>query len=114
MLRRFLYLDESALDSYLSAIEGGLADEAHHRRSHQRGSSGGAGAKAGPVSGQVSGDSGVAHEDERVVRETPEARADRLFSALEGDPERWRYEEVLDLGDAFDRLPVGYMIRNRL
>lgn len=111
MLRRFLYLDEVALDSYLSAIEGGLSDETRHRRAHQQERSGSAGAKAGPVSGQASRGSDASVVDERVVRETPESRAGRLLDALQHDPERWLFEEVLDLSDAFDRLPVGYMVR---
>lgn len=111
MLRRFLYLDEVALESYLSAIEGGLSDEARHRREHQQGRSGSAGARAGPFTGEFSRGNGASMEDERVVRETPESRIDRLLSALEEDPETWRYEHVLDLEDAFDRLPVGYMMR---
>lgn len=49
-------------------------------------------------------------ESEKVVRETPEHRFDRLVRVLESAPEYYGYEEVLDLADAFDRLPVGFMI----
>lgn len=110
MLRRFLYLNTNAVDGYLAVVEGGLADTATSRRSN-KGSKGGklnAGTSALGVGGTLGGES--SNEDERIVRETSEQRFDRLIRALEAAPEEFGYEDVLDLGDAFERSVVGSMV----
>lgn len=110
MLRRFLYLNTNAVNGYLAVVEGGLADTATHHRS-SKGSKAGklnAGTSALGVGGSLGGES--SNEDERTVRETSEQRFDRLLQALEVAPDHFGYEEVLDLGDAFERSVVGSMV----
>ncbi|MDQ6949799.1 MAG: hypothetical protein M3256_27010 [Actinomycetota bacterium] len=110
MLRRFLYLNEQAVDSYLGVVEGGLSDDATRRRSQHGGRGGEAGLGFGPASAKLSGQREHTEEDERVVRETPEQRFDRMLKAVEAKPDEYDYEEVLDLADAFDRLGIGTLI----
>lgn len=110
LLKRFLYLNTNAVDSYLGVIEGGLADSATLRRT-DRGSKGGKANIGAPGLGAgVSKDRESTQEDERTVRETPEQRFDRLMNALAEDPDRYTFEDVLDLDDAFERCVVGSMI----
>lgn len=110
VLRRFLYLNNTSVDSYLGVLEGGLSDE-RTRRTGERGTRGGdAGLSFSPVSGKISGQRERSEEDERVVRDTPELRFDRLMSALEAEPERWNYERVLESYGLFERSVVGTLI----
>ncbi|MGH8909763.1 MAG: DUF6414 family protein [Egibacteraceae bacterium] len=110
MLRRFLYLDERALESYLGAVEGGLSDEMLQRRKQRGGRGGNARTRIGAISAGISGEREDSQEDERRIRETPEQRFDRLMGALEATPDEYGYEQVLDIADAFERLPVGLTI----
>lgn len=110
MLRNFLYLNESALDSYVGAVEGGLSDESTSWRRRGGGRHGDLRIGAGGLGAAAGGSRAAEEEEERTVRDTPEQRFDRLIETLEADPEEYSYEEVLDLADAFDRLPVGYFI----
>jgi hypothetical protein len=110
MLRRFLYLNDAMVDSYLGVIEGGLSDQ-RILRTGQRGMRGGdAGVKAGPVGGQFSGQREHSSEDESIVRDTPELRFDRLMRAVESDPDQWSYDRVLDLEGMFECLATGTLV----
>jgi len=110
MLRRFLYLNEKALDGYLAVIEGGLADESTRRSRRTGTSSGRANLGTSAVGAGVGGARERTDDDERVVREVPEQRFDRLMAALEADPDRYAFEEVLELKESFERLKVGTMV----
>jgi len=110
MLRHFLYLNETMLTSYLGTIEGGLSNETLRKTRKQSDRSGKAGLKGGPV--DIGGTKGSEEsiEDERRLQEGPEQRFDRFLKALEDDPERYSFEEVLDLEDAWPRLRPGDFI----
>ncbi|PZS24037.1 MAG: hypothetical protein DLM54_00265 [Acidimicrobiales bacterium] len=110
MLRRFLYLNEQAVDSYLGVVEGGLSDDVTRRSTRHGGRGGEAGLGFKSTSAKVSGQRDHTEEDERLVRDTPEQRFDRLIKAVEAKPDEYDYEEVLDLADAFERLIVGTLI----
>lgn len=110
MLRRFLYLNDKVLDGYLSAAEGGLADQVVRRQSSERTKGGHLGVGAYGVDAQASvGRDRVEAEIQRI-RETPEQRFDRLMQILDSDPDRYSYEEALDLTDTFPRLAVGSIV----
>ncbi|MEV0396867.1 DUF6414 family protein [Polymorphospora rubra] len=110
MLRHFLYLNEPAVNSYIAVIEGGISDETI-RRHGKRGTKGGdLGGKAAIIEAKLSGQQEHSEEDELVLRDTVEHRFERLINALEQSPERWLYEEVLDLQDAFARLTTGTFV----
>lgn len=110
MLRRFLYLNSEAVDSYLGVVEGGLTDSSR-RRETIRGT-GGANARLGTsnLGAGISRERESSDEHERTIHETPEQRFDRLVTALAADPDRFGYEDVVDLGDAFNRCGIGTMV----
>jgi hypothetical protein len=110
VLRRFLYLNSNAVDSYLGVIESGLSDSSTRRRLDKGVKAGKASVGLSGVSAGISRDRESSEEDERTVRETPEQRFDRLMAALAEDPDRYTFEDVLDLQDAFERCVVGSMI----
>jgi hypothetical protein len=103
MLRDFLYLDDKMVDQYLAQVEGGLYDD--ERELEADSSEGGVegGLKAGPLTG--GGKRGRTHsgEIERVRRQTPESRYNRLHDQL----------ELLELNDSttdvFGRLDARQM-----
>lgn len=110
MLRRFLYLNEKVLDGYLSAAEGGLADQVVRRQSSERTKGGHLGVGAYGVDAQASvGRDRVEAETQRL-RETPEQRFDRLMQILDSEPDHYSYEEALDLADTFPCLAVGSFV----
>jgi hypothetical protein len=110
MLRRFLYLNEATVNSYIGVVEGGLSDESTRRRGERGVKGGEGGISASFVSAKATGQRELSEDDERIVRDTPEHRFDRLMRALDADPERWDYEDVMDLAEAFDRLATGTLI----
>lgn len=110
MLRNFLYLNTNAVDSYLAVIEGGLADSATRRVSEKGTRSGKGTASLAGVGASIGRDREASEEAERVVRETPEQRFDRLMLALAEDPDRYDYEEVMSLADSFHRCKIGAMV----
>lgn len=110
MLRRFLYLNEQVVDSYLGVVEGGLSDEVTRRNTSRGGRGGEAGVGFKGATAKYTGEREHAEEEERRVRDTPEQRFDRLLTAIEQDPDEYGYEEVLDLTDAFSRISVGTVI----
>lgn len=80
MLREFLYLDSALVDQYLAQVEGGLYDDERERLggASSRATDGGLG--AGQVGGNVI--TSRSEEVERVRRQTPESRYNRLHEAL--------------------------------
>ncbi|WP_253790107.1 DUF6414 family protein [Nocardia amikacinitolerans] len=106
MLRRFVYLDETALDQYIAAVEGGLTAEIQ-KRSTSRG--------AGESGIDVGGPKGlrqIVSEDEesRAVADTPEARFDRLLKAAAADPEGLGWVDVSEPDTDFSEARTGVMI----
>ncbi|MGY1437045.1 DUF6414 family protein [Streptomyces reniochalinae] len=106
----FLYLNENSLHNYLSRIEGGISDESTVRRTSTGGKKGGVNLGASAAGANFSGEKGTSEEHEKVVRETSAQRFTRLIEHLESDPERWDYEDVLDLSESFPRLTIRQLI----
>lgn len=102
MLRRFLYLDATALGQYVTALEGGIVTESRSRSLRSGTGSGGVDAKV------VKG----AREDEesRTLADTDEARFERLLQAVDSDPEAVGWVEVLDPDTDFNAVGIGAMI----
>ncbi|MET7770193.1 hypothetical protein [Nocardia sp. NPDC005366] len=100
MLRRFVYLDETALDQYIAAVEGGLTAETH-KRSTRRGTAEGV---------DVALREGGEDEESRAVADTPEARFDRLLKAAAADPEGLAWIDVDEPDADFSKVRTGAMI----
>lgn len=82
IFREFLYLDEEKVNSFLAQVEGGIYDESKSKEvsSRKKGGSahlGVAGARAGAEAGNERGG-----ETERIVRDTPESKFNRLYPEL--------------------------------
>jgi hypothetical protein len=82
ILRQFLYLNESLVDEFLAQVEGGLFDSEDEREGSGGGRNLGAGASAGPVRAEAASHRNTDQSRQRVVRQTPESRFDRLHVAL--------------------------------
>jgi hypothetical protein len=67
VLRRFLYLNEQTINSYLGVIEGGLADKVTRRRTRRGGPAGQAGLGFKATRAQVSGEKAVVGQAAAVV-----------------------------------------------
>lgn len=83
MLRRFLYLDEPALDGYLSSLEGGLTVRLERSRSTDK--SGEGKLNLGPARG--GGSMGVSEAENSEIADTPHAKFERLLRLAEADEE---------------------------
>lgn len=106
MLRRFVYLDATALGQYVTALEGGLLTESRSRSVRSGSGSGGVDAKVIQAAGQRSRE----EEDSRTLADTDEARFDRLLRAADADPEALGWIEVLDPDTEFDSAGIGAMV----
>lgn len=106
MLRRFLYLDESATNDYLSALEGGLRSELQQRSKRSGKGSGNMDVKVMKAGGER------AHEDEESVTlsDTIESRFDRLVSLTEAQPDLSGWVEVLEVERDLPMLGIGAII----
>lgn len=86
-LREFLYLDARLVDQFLAQVEGGIYDE--EREKSLSGKDGGfsadVGGGIGPVTLRGSGRRGASSSDEieRIRKQTPESRYNRLHEFLE-------------------------------
>jgi hypothetical protein len=83
MLRDFLYLDDKVVDQYLAQVEGGLYDDEREREAEASEGAMEGGLKAGPLSGGGRRGRTRSGEVERVRRQTPESRYNRLHDQLE-------------------------------
>lgn len=83
LLREFLYLDTRLVDNYLAQVEGGLYDESRTRAEGVSGYEGKAGVKTPVADFGAGAQRSSVTETERVIRETPEARFNRLHTALD-------------------------------
>jgi hypothetical protein len=90
-IRRFVYLDETALDQYIAPAEGGSVTEMQSKSG--RSGTGGAKLKIGVGEGQIGGDR--KNENTWTVTDTPPARFARLLDTLDGEPD-WHIIEHPD------------------
>jgi hypothetical protein len=112
MLRHFLYLNEASLDSYIGVVEGGISDQSTRRQGTKGVKGGEGGIAVSVVNAKVVGQREHTEDNERVVRDTPEIRFDRLMTAVEhDDADKWNYEHVFEINEAFERLATGNLIR---
>ncbi|MET3509875.1 DUF6414 family protein [Plantibacter flavus] len=106
MLRNFLYLNESTLNGYLSALENGLRTSADHRAS-----------KSNSVSGKA-GVGGVGAEGERLAgdevnqsyTDTAEARFERFLVGVTEEPERADWIDVVNADDDLPEASRGSLL----
>ncbi|MET4924421.1 hypothetical protein P3L51_19025 [Streptomyces sp. PSRA5] len=103
-LPRFLYLDEKGLEEYLSVVEEGLSDESKKRRL-----SSGSVVDSGVLGEPMGGDS--SSEEERIVRETASQRFIRLVTALDDASARWRFRDIEDLAEEFEKTAVADIVQ---
>ena len=106
MLRRFLYLDSTALAQYVAAIEGGLMTQSTRRSSRSGSAGGGINAKIVKASGEKSRED----EDSRTLADTDEARFDRLLQAARAQPDALGWVEILNPDGEFDGMAIGAMM----
>lgn len=106
MLKNFLYLNESALTDYLSALEGGSRTSIEDR--DQR-----SGVGTGSATPGSDVDGRYARENEKTVRmaDTPPAQFERLITLVAEDPELSGWAAVQDPDIDFPPLPVGALIQ---
>ena len=83
MLRRFIYLDRTALDQYVTALEGGRTTGSTTRSTRTGTGSGGIDVKVAKASGEKSRE----EEESKTVADTDEARFDRLLQAAADEPD---------------------------
>ncbi len=109
MLRRFLYLDTTALGQYVSALEGGATTESTKRSMRSGAGEGGVDARVAHLSRQRSQE----EEDTRTFADTDEARFDRLLRASSSSPEAAEalgWIEVLEPETDFVGIGIGAMV----
>ncbi|MFJ6378355.1 hypothetical protein ACIQH9_21865 [Pseudarthrobacter oxydans] len=106
MLKNFLYLNESALTDYLSALEGGSRTSIEDR--DQR-----SGVGSGSATPGSDVDGRYARENEKTVRmaDTPPAQFERLITLVAADPELSGWVAVQDPDIELPPLPVGALIQ---
>jgi len=105
MLKNLLYLNESALGDYLSALEGGARSSVEDRGQRSAGSRGGAGQAFEP-------DGRYAREDEKTVRltDTPPSQFERLMALVAADPALSGWVAIQDSESESQDLHVGAFI----
>lgn len=106
MLRRFIYLDTTALTQYMTALEGGLITESTMRSLRSGAGSGGLDARLLHATGEKSRED----EESRTLTDTDEARFDRLLRAADAEPEALGWVEVLKADTDLDGIGVGAMV----
>lgn len=106
MLRRFIYLDRTALDQYVTALEGGRTTESTTRLMRTGTGTGGFDAKLISASGEKSQE----EEESRTLADTDEARLARLLRAAEAEPEALGWVEVVQPDTDLDGIGLGAML----
>ncbi|WP_337110151.1 DUF6414 family protein [Prescottella equi] len=102
ILRRFLYLDESAVDGYLSALEDGLRDSV--QRDATKNST--IGGSLGVSNIKLDAERGKGTTYSEVARDTPHSKYERL-SRLAGSAGAWT--EILE-DDSLDQYSTGEIV----
>lgn len=107
MLKNFLYLNESALSDYLSALEGGLVSSIGDRRRKSRGGHAKAGIAAVGAGGEMS------QESEATISmvDTPPAQFERLMRLVAEEPEETGWVEILQPDADLPELLTGALIQ---
>ncbi len=106
MLWKFLYLDSQEVDGYLSMVEDGLLAERKDttNKTQERSLSGNLEVLSG------GGSNTTVTGSERKTLDTPEARFNRLLSALKAFPEEYGFHEVLDPDTEFTDAGIGSIV----
>ncbi|MFD6140998.1 hypothetical protein [Promicromonospora sp. NPDC060271] len=106
MLRRFIYLNSTAVRQYTSMIDNGLADTSVSVRKTGRTTAGGADLKV------LRGDHSRNAEDENSTTriDTDEARFDRLVQAAATTPDELGWVEVVDPDTDLEDIGIGAII----
>ncbi|MGI9092853.1 MAG: DUF6414 family protein [Mycobacteriales bacterium] len=106
MLRRFIYLDKTALGQYVTVLEGGLTTESTTRLLRSGTGTGGVDVRVINASGERSRE----EEESRTLADTDEARFDRLLRAAAAEPEALGWVEVLQPDTDLDGIGIGAML----
>jgi len=106
VLRRFIYLDRTALDQYVTALEGGRTTESTTRLVRTGTGAGGFDAKLVSASGEKSRE----EEESRTLADTDEARFDRLLRAAASQPEVLGWTEVMQPDTDLAGIGLGAML----
>jgi hypothetical protein len=106
VLRRFIYLDKTALDQYVTALEGGRTTESTTRLMRTGTGAGGFDAKLVSASGERSRE----EEESRTRADTDEARFDRLLRAAQAGPEALGWVDVVQPDVDLDGIGLGAML----
>jgi hypothetical protein len=106
MLRRFLYLDETALAQYVSALDGGAIAQSTRQSTRGGKAEGGVDAKVAKLSG------GRTREDAEslTLNDTDAARFDRLLRAANDDPDALGWVEVVNPDDDLADIGIGAIV----
>lgn len=110
MLRKFIYLDEATLDSYISGLEDGLRDNSTSHTSSSELVGGGGGVKAHIVNAEVKGEQTNSGAETTSKRDTPEARFERLYRLVHEDTESSGWLDVENLDNDFAGINAGNLI----
>jgi hypothetical protein len=105
-LRRFTYLDKTALSQYVTALEGGLTAESTQRSTRSGTGTAGIDAKLA----QVAGERAREDEESRTLADTDEARFDRLLKAAMKDPEDLDWIDVTQPDVDYSNVGIGAMV----
>lgn len=106
MLINALYLDESALENYVAALEGGLRDSGSSVSKGSRGFGGSLGMSAVKVDAQV----GTESQDTLTLKDHAASRLQRLITAGNTQPEDVCWLEVLNPDSDFLDVGVGTFV----
>lgn len=101
MLRKFLYLDEAALDGYISTLEDGLRVRMERSVESRREREAGLDVKVA----KARGTGGASESQSTEMSDTGQARFERLLALAEADPESAGWVDLNQLSDLSD---VGY------
>lgn len=106
MLKHFIYLNESTLENYLSALEDGLRANAQTTSGESSALKGSIGVPA------VSASGGKDHKTEEVASrsDTASSRFERLLRLAKSDVEASGWVEVLDPDTDFEGIGIGAIV----
>ncbi|GAA1214919.1 DUF6414 family protein [Rhodoglobus aureus] len=106
MLRNFLYLNESTLNGYLSALEDGLRSVGEHRTTQSKSLLGKAGLGGFGTQGETESDTELSHS----YSDTSEARFERFISLCAANPERSGWVDIINSDDDFAAASPGTIL----
>ena len=106
MLKNFLYLNESTLNGYLSALEDGLRSAAEHRTTQTNSLSGKAGVGGFGAEGEKQSDTELSHS----YADTSEARFERFIFLSTANPDRSGWIDIVNSDDDFPAASPGTIL----